>query len=312
MTTIETTGKSLDEAKAKAAQELGVPVSDLKVEILEESKGLFGKATYKIRATAPAPKAKPEPKAKAEPKAKPEPRAKAAKPAPEPAPEPEPEPEPAPATAPAKRGLFGKSKDASAAAPAPAKPVEKAAPKSEPKPAKPARPARAAKPEPVAEEVEAKSEVVATQEDAEKILEIFKGLLEKADLNVTAKISGLSGRYVSIEIDGRDVAHLVGKHGEVLNALQYLLNIIVVQQMGAGPRVTLDGNHYRERREQALAKLATSIAEQVRARGEEAVLDALPAFERRIVHKVLSEIEGVHTYSEGEEPNRRVVIAPTE
>jgi spoIIIJ-associated protein len=54
------------------------------------------------------------------------------------------------------------------------------------------------------------------------------------------------------------------------------------------------------------------VADEVKKRGEEAVLDALPAFERRIVHKALSDYEGVSTYSEGEEPNRRVVIAPAE
>jgi spoIIIJ-associated protein len=82
------------------------------------------------------------------------------------------------------------------------------------------------------------------------------------------------------------------------------------RKIGNGVRVTLDGNDYRLRREQTLTKLAESIAEQVLARGEEAVLDALPAFERRIVHRALGEISGISTYSEGEEPNRRVVIAP--
>ena len=71
-------------------------------------------------------------------------------------------------------------------------------------------------------------------------------------------------------------------------------------------------NDYRKRREDALTNLATKIAEQVLERQEEAVLDALPAFERRIVHKALSTIGGIATYSEGEEPNRRVVIAPAE
>ena len=63
---------------------------------------------------------------------------------------------------------------------------------------------------------------------------------------------------------------------------------------------------------EAARDLATQIAEQVVARGEEAVLDALPAFERRVIHQILADFEGVQTYSEGEEPNRRVVIAPIE
>jgi spoIIIJ-associated protein len=96
----------------------------------------------------------------------------------------------------------------------------------------------------------------------------------------------------------------------VLNALQYLVNIIGNRRIANGVRATLDGNDYRKRREDTLTSLAQNIADQVKKRGEEAVLDALPAFERRIVHKALSTVTGITTYSEGEEPNRRVVIAP--
>lgn len=315
---IETTGKTIEEATAKAAKELGVEIGALNVTVLEESKGLFGKATIRIQATAkeaPAPKAS-KTAARA-------PRAAKA------TPEPEPEvvveeaaaeaPVAAPAPAPAKRGLFGKSKDAAVApAPAPA-----AAPKAEKEEAKSdSRPPRggrreAAKPETAEQaapkpEFEARAEYIATQEDADAIVELLAGLLGSAELNVTIDLAGLSGRYVNVTLDGSDVAYLVGKHGEVLNNLQYLTNIIIAQKLKRTARISLDGNQYRERREIALTALATGIAEQVRERGEEAVLDALPAFERRIVHKVLSEMDGVHTYSEGEEPNRRVVIAPAD
>jgi len=155
-------------------------------------------------------------------------------------------------------------------------------------------------------------EVEATQEDADRLLKLVNETLHIGDLEVDARVTGASGRYVNVELDGKDVAFLVGKHGEVLNAMQYVVNIIANQQYGNGIRVTLDGNNYRHRREDALTKLANKIAEQVTNRGEEAVLDALPAFERRIVHKALAEHGGVTTYSEGEEPNRRVVIAPAD
>jgi spoIIIJ-associated protein len=144
------------------------------------------------------------------------------------------------------------------------------------------------------------------------MLQLVLGILEAGQLDVTAQVTGISGRYVNVELDGKDAAFLVGKHGEVLNALQYVVNIIANQQYGTGIRATLDGNNYRHRREDALTKLAQRIAEQVAERGEEAVLDALPAFERRIVHKALGDQPGVTTYSEGEEPNRRVVIAPSD
>jgi spoIIIJ-associated protein len=162
------------------------------------------------------------------------------------------------------------------------------------------------------EEAEERAEVVATEEDESAIAAIVAQLMESGDLDVQVEETSRQGKYVNVVLDGKDAAHLVGKHGEVLNALQYLVNVMLTQKRKNGVRATIDGGNYRRKREEALTKLATNIANEVKKRGEEAVLDALPAFERRIVHKVLSEIEGISTYSEGEEPNRRVVIAPVE
>lgn len=278
MQTIEVTGKTLDEAKAAAAAKLGVPIEQVNVVSTEEQKGLFGKGTVKIRAeaeeAAPAKPAKPaRGRAKAEPKAEPEPAAETAA------------------------------------------VVEEA-------PAKPAKPARgrgkaaASVPEPAPAEPEAageeKPDVVASEEDERKIVAIVENLLKAGGLEGEVASSSRNGKYVNVVLDGKDIAHLVGKHGEVLNALQYLVNVTVTQQLHNGVRATIDGNDYRRKREEALLKLASNIAAEVARRGEEAVLDALPAFERRIVHKALAGVEGVTTYSEGEEPNRRVVIAPVE
>lgn len=281
MQVTEITGKSLDEAKAAAAQQLGVSVDQLEVTVLEETKGLFGKTNVRIRATvveaAPAKPAKPARATKA--KAKPEP-----EPEPEPVVEAAPEPEPEPVKeAPAKgRGRSrGKAKAEDAAPVAPA-------------------------------ETTNSNDPVATEEDAARFVELLTDLLERAELNVSVQSAGVQGKYVNVRLDGKDAGYLVGKHGEVLNSLQYVVNIIATQQWGNGVRTVLDGNDFRARREQQLTDLAEKIAEQVVKRGEEAVLDALPAFERRLVHKALSEMAGVTTYSEGEEPNRRVVIAPAE
>ncbi|HRK20180.1 MAG TPA: RNA-binding cell elongation regulator Jag/EloR [Fimbriimonadaceae bacterium] len=271
MEAIEISAATLDAAKKQAADKLGVSVEQLAVTVLEESKGLFGKGSVRIRAEAggEAPAAKPKRGAKAAKVEKSEPEAAVAVAEPE--------------EKPAKKGR-GKAK------------------------AEEAPPAEAVVETPAAAPVE----VVASKADAEALLGLLNGVLKAGDLEVTAKIEGLNGRYVNLTIDGKDAGHLVGKQGEVINALQYLLNIIANQQIGNGVRATLDGNDYRRRREAALTKLANSIADQVVARGEEAVLDALPAFERRIVHKALSENSKISTYSEGEEPNRRVVIAPAD
>ncbi|MBS1717159.1 MAG: KH domain-containing protein [Armatimonadetes bacterium] len=279
MKAIEATGKTLEEAKENAAKQLGADVSKIKWSVVEESKGLFGKSVVRVRgelAEAPAKVAvetKPEPVvAVAEPVAAAEEPAAAAV-----------EPEPTVAAAPKGRG-------------------RSAAPKKE-------APTAVVQTE---EGGEPQSEVVATQEDADKLLAVVKKIIDSAELTVDMKVSELSGRYVSIELDGRDVAHLVGKHGEVINALQYLVNIISSRKVTPGVRATIDGNNYRRRREEQLSRLANRIATEVKNRQEEAVLNALPAFERRIVHKALSTFEGVVTYSEGEEPNRCVVVAPVE
>ncbi len=213
---------------------------------------------------------------------------KAEAPAPEPEPEPEPQPEPEPEEAPAPKAP--RSRKAPKAVEEEA--VEEVAPE--------------------AEVEEAAAPHIATQEDADRLIDILDQILDAGELNATAKCTGFNGKYVNLSIDGRDVSYLVGRRGEVLNALQYLMNVIAARQIEGGPRVVLDGNNYRERREEVLTKLALDIAAQVKERGEEAVLDALPAFERRIVHRALVDAEGVTTYSEGEEPNRRVVIAPAE
>lgn len=153
-------------------------------------------------------------------------------------------------------------------------------------------------------------EIIATQEDADRLMGLVNDVLRLANLDAKVHPTEVAGKYVNLEIDGKDVAYLVGRQGEVLNAFQYLINVMAAKQIGNGVRVVLDGGNYRKRREEALRKMASQIAEQVKARGEEAVLDALPAFERRVVHQAIVEIPGVTTYSEGEEPNRRVVIAP--
>jgi spoIIIJ-associated protein len=278
MNTLEITAATVDQAVAEAAKKLGVGNADIDVTVLEETQGLFGKGKVRIRATV-KPGAAP---------------AKAVVETPAPAPAREPEPEPV------------------AAAPVEDKPVREKRERREPRPRREDKPAEAKAPSTDGEaaEAEPETEVVATQENADELVAILSELLELADLDANAGIAEISGRYVTISLDGRDVSYLVGRRGEVINALQYLMNVMSTRKLHNGVRVVLEGNDYRKKRQDVLTKLATQIAEEVAKRGEEAVLDALPAFERRVVHKALSEFPGVVTYSEGEEPNRRVVIAP--
>ncbi|MCC6404741.1 MAG: KH domain-containing protein [Fimbriimonadaceae bacterium] len=217
-------------------------------------------------------------------------------------------------------GLFGREEVTIAASVSP-KPkrgrAKKEAPVEEEPAKKPAgrkakEPAKAREPKAEPEPNEDSDGPEATQEIAQQYVAELEKILELADLDATVTISEVHGRYVNLDIDGQDASYLVGRKGEVLNALQYLMNVIGVHTFAGGVRVSLEADDYRKRRADVLTKLAEDIASEVLKRGEEAVLDALPAFERRIVHQALSEIEGVSTYSEGEEPDRRVVIAPAQ
>lgn len=281
METIELTAPTLDDARRLAAEQLGAAPEDITLTVLEEKKGLFGKAgSIKVRAEAKVSKP-----SKAKEKA---PKATAA-PAPVAEVEPEPEPEVVEEAAPAKpRGRRKVEKPA----------VEEA-------------PAAAAEPASSDEEVSSEGPV-ATQEDADQLIGFLNEIIEAGGLNAEVSLGSLHGKYINLELTGRDVSYLVGKRGEVLNALQYLGNVISSRQLGNGVRVVLDGNNFRKVREDKLTAQAHEIAEQVKANGMEAVLDPLPAFERRLVHQALSEYPGVVTYSEGEEPNRKIVIAPAE
>jgi len=274
METIEIQASSLESAKILAAEKLGVAPSAVDLTLIEEIKGLFGKSTVKVRATvSEAPRKGDKAATKTTPKPKPV-----------------------------------KEKQATQEKSPERKEGRKASVKSKPKVEVVAK---TSEPEVETDEEEQDAvEVIASESDAEEAAAVVREILHQANLEGEVRIQGLNGRYINLELDGRDVAYLVGKHGEVLNAFQYLVNVMMARLHPGGARVTLDGNHYRDRREQALTKLAEQIADQVRVRGEEAVLDALPAFERRVVHRALQEFEGVQTYSEGEEPNRRVVIAP--
>ena len=109
---------------------------------------------------------------------------------------------------------------------------------------------------------------------------------------------------------GPDLGLLIGRHGQTIDAIQYLCNAILVRQ-GAGTSVVVDAAGYRARREATLASLATNAAEQALRSGERVELEPMTAVERKIVHLSLEHYAGVETASEGTEPNRFVVVLPS-
>lgn len=112
-------------------------------------------------------------------------------------------------------------------------------------------------------------------------------------------------------INGQRMGMLIGKRGQTLNALQYLLNVAYHKKFpGEGHRVILDVEDYREKREQTLQNLATNLANKAVHYRKEVVLEPMNPQERRIIHTTLQNNASVSTYSQGEEPYRKVVISP--
>jgi spoIIIJ-associated protein len=120
----------------------------------------------------------------------------------------------------------------------------------------------------------------------------------------------VEGDRAVVAVIGAELQALVGANGATLDALQELTRLAVQQQTGVRSRLMLDIGGYRARRRSVLTDLARSAADQVRSTGQSVRLDAMNPFERKVVHDAVAAIDGVHSESEGEEPERRVVVSP--
>lgn len=119
----------------------------------------------------------------------------------------------------------------------------------------------------------------------------------------------VEGDRAVVAVIGAELQALVGANGATLDALQELTRLAVQQQTGVRSRLMLDIGGYRARRRSILTDLARSAAEQVRSTGQAVRLDAMNPFERKVVHDAVAVIDGVRSESEGEEPERRVVVS---
>lgn len=114
---------------------------------------------------------------------------------------------------------------------------------------------------------------------------------------------------VVLNLRGDDLGILIGKHGQTLDALQYLTNLAANRNVENRVRILLDVEDYRKRREDTLTQLALRLADKVKRRGERVVLEPMSPHERKIIHMALQSDTKIATYSEGDEPFRKVVIA---
>lgn len=166
------------------------------------------------------------------------------------------------------------------------------------------------------DEEEAASSPVNLEAEQEVAVEIIAELLEK--MHVKGQVSGymtepddLTGQRVNIiDIKGEDLGVLIGPRGETLDSLQFLSRLMVAHRLHRRSNFVVDVEGFRQRREQALTRLAERMAEKARQRGEAIGLEPMSAYERRIIHMTLRNSEDVYTESTGEGKQRRVRIIP--
>lgn len=153
--------------------------------------------------------------------------------------------------------------------------------------------------------------IVEEKVSTEKIINDFiNGVIEKLSLDCTASVKETDDTFL-IQLSGKDTGILIGYRGEVLDSLQYLTLLIANKDGHLTKRLVIDGENYREKRQITLSKLAKKLAFQASKSGKDVKLEPMNPFERRIIHSALVEDKYVTTESEGEEPNRYVVIKPT-
>ena len=295
MKQIEATGKKIDDAINAGLKELGVTLSEVNVEILEQG-GFFRKAKVRLtveddeelfvkkpveKEAVAKPAAKPEVKAAVKPEPKPavkqdKPAAKSeVKAAVKPEPKKENKPEPKPAAQ-----KFEKRQSADTR-PAPIKPET----------AKPEAPVRPVDPE----------QVKIATDYLEKVLSL---------MNVTAELK-VDTSHGSIDIDiVSDDSSVIGHRGEVLDALQILAKRAVEEGNDKFVHVNVDSRNYRVKREQSLVALANRMAAKCVKTGRKVVLEPMSSTHRKIIHAALTDNDKVITKSEGKDPNRKVVILP--
>lgn len=293
---VEVSAKTVDEAITKACIEMGLSSDQLEIQVVSEgSSGFLGigskPAVIQVRAkqTQAASSLKKEEKAEKKPAAE------------------------VPQKEEKKNSVVSdeaeKDKKAAGAEPSvktedrPEKDVKNSGKKAEEKKNRPSHEEKEEEVVPRSEE-----EVAAIKKSASDFLtEVFKAM--DLPVNITMDYEQETGS-LSIDFEGPDMGILIGKRGQTLDSLQYLVSLVVNKNQEHYVRVKLDTENYRKRRKETLENLAKNIAYKVRRTRRPVSLEAMNPYERRIIHSALQGNKYVETYSEGNEPYRHVIVAP--
>jgi spoIIIJ-associated protein len=146
-------------------------------------------------------------------------------------------------------------------------------------------------------------------EPAEALEELLEEITEGLGLDVEIEVEEGEG-VLSGRLKGEDVGLFIGRHGQTIDAVQHLAQRIVFPDGPSPVRVSIDADGYRERRERTLHEDADGAAEEALRSGSPVQLEPMGPAERRIVHEYLRERGDVETHSEGDEPERRLVVSP--
>ena len=290
------TGKTIDEAKANAAAQLGLDADAFSYQVVQMPKSGFlgiGAQPAKIEVTYQVPDPVPEaPKvalsaaSRSKPKApkKPEPVAEAPKP--QPAPQPKAEP----------------TQTQEPAAPAPKQERRERTPREnrEPRERKPQTPKAPKEPREYAPAEPGSVE--------EKIETFLAGLLERMDSKAVPPCWKEDGNTYQVELVGEDLGYLIGRRGDTLDAIQHLTNYSINRGVEGHIRINVDAESYREKREESLRRYAVKKAQQVLKMRRRTTLEPMNAYERHVIHAALQDMDNITTHSTGVEPNRCVVI----
>lgn len=157
--------------------------------------------------------------------------------------------------------------------------------------------------------VDARQQEEGPDSPAEALEDLLAEIADSLDLDVEIEIDESEG-VLKGSLLGEDVGLFIGRRGQTIDAVQHLAQRIVFPDGPGGVRVVVDADGYRQRRAEALRADADEAAEEALSGGRPVELEPMPASERRVVHEHLRERGDVQTHSEGEEPERRLVVSP--
>lgn len=157
--------------------------------------------------------------------------------------------------------------------------------------------------------VKAKVQIKKKSSDSKRAAEFIDGLMEILKISAVSEVIG-EGDEIKIEIKATNSAKVIGKHGDVLDAIQCLAGAVANTGRDEYKKVVVDCENYRQQREETLVKLAHKLADKAVEKGRKLNLEPMSPYERRIIHSALAENTEVKTVSEGKEPNRYIAVIP--